>query len=221
MTTTNQRKFVKVLKRYTIAFGYAGIRQFNEFNEIEGGKLHNPRISVNYNRDIKIPEFGNNLTINDILAFFKENVDKRASIEFIDGQPVKYHKNTIIKNKIKDFHTKLEKFIEQETFEFFKSILEPIMVKNGWVLTSSHIGMPVLAEKNEDGEWDNISNKNKDKEFLFEYICYQFISKVEPNAELRMKNEYFRSTADAFQYLQKYIPLEYLKEKNLYYANND
>ena len=45
--------------------------------------------------------------------------------------------------------------------------------QNNWMVTTSHIGMPVLACKDDNNEWCNIKN-GKDNEL--EYICYSCIA---------------------------------------------
>lgn len=211
-------KLVKVVKSYTIAFTYAGIRQYADFNEIDGGILFNPQINVQYARNLQIPTFEENTTIEQVLDVIKEKIDKNATIQYINRLPVTYYNNTVARELTQKFNDNLEEFITKHTIEFFKTVLQPIMKANKWVLTSSHIGMPVIGEFNENNEIDNI--QDKDKEFEFEYICYQFINSVEPNAEANLRSQYGRSTADAFQYLQKYIPLDYFKENGLYYQND-
>lgn len=213
-----QARLTKIAKTYAIAFTYSGIRQYADFREKEDGLLFNPTISVNYARNLDLPAFKENMTIQQVLDLIREKVDKNAAIYMINGMPVSYYENTNVRILTKKFHDNLEHFITVHVTEFFKKVIAPMMIVNGWVLTTSHIGMPVLAEKNEDGEWDNL--KNKEKEFELEYICYQFIKSVEPNAKLSSRSEYGRDSADAFLYLQKYVPLELFKELGLYYAND-
>lgn len=212
-------KITIIHKRYTIAFVYAGIRQYADFyeNDNNNGTLTNPTISVNYSRGLQIPAFPENSTINDVLFIIKENIDKNAVIDLINGMPVEYYHNKEVRELVDGFNERLEKFKEEETLAFFKKVIQPIMKENKWFLSSSHIGMPVLVEQNEDGEWDNISDKKK--ELQLEYLCYAFIKSIEPNAKFISKNEYGSSRADGFVYLIGYIPLTYLQENGLYYKN--
>lgn len=212
-------KMTIIHKRYTITFVYAGIRQYADFyeNDNDNGILTRPTISVNYSRGLNIPAFPENSTINDVLSIIKENVDKNAVIDLINGMPVEYYHNKEVRELVDGFKTRLENFKEVETLAFFKKVIQPIMKENKWFLSSSHIGMPVLAEQDEQGEWDNISDKKK--EFQLEYICYDFIKSIEPNAKVVTKNEHGHSHADAFMYLIGYIPLTYLQENDLYYKN--
>ena len=211
-------KITTIHKRYTIAFVYAGIRQYADFYENDNnGVLTRPTISVNYSRDLKIPTFPENSTINDVLSIIKENIDKNAVIDLINGMPFDYYHNKVVRGLVDEFNTRLEKFKEEETMAFFKKVIQPIMKENKWFVSSSHVGMPVLAEKDEEGEWDNISDKKK--EFQLEYLCYAFIKSIEPNAKFITKHEHGSSRADAFVYLIGYIPLTYLQENGLYYKN--
>lgn len=206
-------------KRYTIAFVYAGIRQYADFyeNDNDNGILTRPTLSVNYARDLKIPAFPEKCTINDALILIREHIDKRAVIDLINGMPADYYYNKEARELVDGFETRLEKFKQEETLLFFQKAIQPILKENKWFVSSSHIGMPVLAEQDENGEWDNISDRNK--EFQLEYICYAFIKSIEPNAKFESKNQYGSSRADAFSYLIGYIPLAYLEENGLYYKN--
>jgi len=206
-------------KRYTIAFVYAGIRQYADFyeNDNDNGILTRPTLSVNYGRDLKLPAFPEKCTINDVLTLIREHIDKRAVIDLINGMPADYYHNRELRELVDGFKIRLEKFKEEEIFLFFQKAIQPILKENKWFVSSSHIGMPVLAEQDENGEWDNISDKNK--EFQLEYICYAFIQSIEPNAKFESKNQYSSSRADAFSYLIGYIPLTYLQENDLYYKN--
>lgn len=73
---------VKIAKTYTIVFGYAGIKQYADFHETADGKLHNPRLSVNYRNNSDLPEMVGIENIDQALEYIHKYVDKRASLQY-------------------------------------------------------------------------------------------------------------------------------------------
>jgi len=204
---------VKITKTYTIAFAYAGIRQYADFHETADGKLHNPNIRVHYRNTLDLPDMLDITHIDQALEYIHKYVDKRASLQYINGQPVEYFFNHVVKNAVNDFHSRFYSFIESEATRFFTDIVVPMFKENDWFISTSHVGMPIPIEKNEEGEWDNIGNR--DKEFMINYISAAFIGVVEKSAKIRIKNETGGDHADAFQYLIKHVPNAVVEQSGL------
>jgi len=199
---------MNVDKSYTIRFSYAGINQYATFYEVKG-KLHNPRLSISYCKE-KMPDISN-ATIEEILEIIKEvSYCNKAEIYLINGSPVNYYNNKKAKKHVSSFADKFGEFIEVEAKKFFEEILEPLMKKNKWFISFSHIGIPVLIKKDEAGEWDNI--KNDEREFDFQYLCYQFVSNFR-KVDISIKNEYSNHISNVFSFFYGCISSEYYKEK--------
>ena len=213
-----KRNFIKIDKRYKIKFSYAGYSQYAEFHE-SNGKLVNPRFFPSYAKVSEIPSVEGMETIEEALAVIKKiSYCNRAEIHLINGQPVKYFKDNKSKKHIKAFEERFEKFIETEAIAFFEAVLKPLMKKNKWFVSTSHIGYPILIEKNKKGEWDNIDNKNK--EFEFEYLCSKFLRNFE-DVEVRLESEHSGFAAYGnFCKIFNLIPSEYF-DKNNFWINVD
>jgi len=207
----------KITKRYNIVFSYAGIRQYADFYESEG-KLVNPRLSVSYSKAKKVPDVSNMETIDEVLEAIKSFAyGSYVEINLINGQPVNFYNNTKAKEHLSIFNEKFDKFIEDEALHYFKTILEPIMIDNSWFVASSHVGAPVLIEKNEDGEWDNI--KRDDKAFDFEYLCFKFANNFRKYLKVYLKCEFNnRSAYSGFMAMFNLVSSDYIAEKG-YYLN--
>jgi len=202
---------MKIDKRYTIKFSKSGINQYADFYE-KGGKLIDPRLYVNYAQSGEVPSVENLTTIDEVLEVIKSiSYCNRAELYMIDGQIVSYYNNTKAKECLSNFEDSFKKFIESESIKFFEEILEPIMKKNKWFISTSHIGMPILIEKNEEGEWDNIKGS---KEFDFEYLCSRFVSNFE-EVEVHLKGEH-NNWDRAFNTFLRNIPNPYLEERGLF-----
>jgi len=204
---------IKIDKRYCIAFSKAGIRQYAEFSE-KDGKLYNPSFSASYTKTDEIPSVENLETIEEVLEVIKKFAYcNKAEILLINGQPVNYYNNDKAKNEATIIGDKFEKFKESEAISYFEKILEPIMKENKWFISRSHIGFPVLIEKNKEGEWDNIKRDGKD--FDFNYLCYKFASNFK-EIKLNLKSESNAPSVEGFMPFFNCISLDYFTDKGYY-----
>lgn len=160
-------------KTYTITFSYAGIKQTANFNE-KDGKILNPRLFVNYGKVGEIPDISNMTDIKEILDTIKAfSYCNQAEITHINSLPIKYYKNKKARKAVDSFIGRFEAYVQSEALIFFQEIVEPIMVKKGWVLSYSSWGIPILIKKNSNGEWDNINHKDSEE---IDYILERFLS---------------------------------------------
>lgn len=170
---------IKIVKRYTIKFSYAGIAQYAEFNEQENGELVRPSLMVSYAKVSDIPDVSKMTKIEDVLEAVKKIAyGNRAEIEKINGMPVFYYKRTKTRKLVSEIEKAFDEFVEAQAIKFFNAELKPLLIKNKWKISNSHIGIPILIEesKEEGEEWQNISNKKKENEF--EYLCEVFTKSV-------------------------------------------
>jgi len=165
---------IKIDKRYKIKFGYAGIAQYAEFSESEG-VIYNPSLYISYTKANETPDVSECKTIDEILAKIKTIAyGGKAEIDTINGHPVFYYKKDKTRNLIKGMDAAFECFVETQAKIFYVKELRPLLIKNKWKISSSHVGMPILVELDKNGEWDNV--RNKKKEFEFEYLCEVFLN---------------------------------------------
>lgn len=204
---------IKIDKIYTIAFSYAGVAQYADIHESKG-ELIRPRVFVswmNANSDhYKIVESIPQMTnINDILEAVKSFAyGGRAEIMLINHAPVELSKKPYTIKYIKSVEERIEKLLEAEAKLYFQKILEPLMKRNKWFISRSHIGYPILIQKDRKGEWDNIQNKKK--EIYFEFLCYQFIRHIN-KGDCDLKN----GRVNAFVHLFNLIDEDYFRKKCL------
>ncbi len=160
---------IKIDKRYTIKFSYAGIAQYADFNEVNG-LLYNPSLSVNWSKTGEIPSVSHLTKIEDVLDVIKSFAYcKKAEIYLINGSPVFYYNKEKTRKLINTIQLATENFVKEQLTIFFNSELTPLIKKNNWKISNSHVGFLVLIEKDKDGNWDNI--KDTKKEFEIEYLC--------------------------------------------------
>ena len=156
------RKVIHIVKRYTIKFSYAGIAQYADFGEQENGELVHPSLTVSYAKMSEIPDVSKMTKIEDVLKAIKKFAyNGQTEIDKINGQPLFYYKRTKTKKLVSDIGKLFDEFLETQSAKFFNSELRPLLIKNKWKISSSHIGMPVLIEKNKKGEWQNIDNQKR------------------------------------------------------------
>lgn len=203
----------KIVKRYTIKFSYAGIRQYADFRYNTNGELVNHDFRVRYSRGEDVPSIDGLTDINDILEKIKEvSFNNRAEIYLINGNPVNYHNNEKAKEDISNFAIKYEELIREEATKFFEKHIVPIIVKNDWKISHSSFYVPVLIEKDDEGEWDNVY-QCEDEDDL-EYLCYKFVSQFdELDVDLRAEHS---NKVYAFDKFAKYLDDDYLKDTDLY-----
>jgi hypothetical protein len=189
---------IKIDKRYKIKFSYAGYEQYAEFY-MSKGVLIRPSLSISYVEPGKTPDVTQCKTIEEVLEKIKTIAyGGRAEIDTINGYPVFYYKKYRTRQMIKTMDSALDLFVRSQAQLFFDKELRPLLVKNKWKLATSHIGIPILVYKNEDGEWDNI--KDKQKEFEFEYLCKAFLSSMNITTDFVIAGMFNRiNNAEEFQ----------------------
>lgn len=168
--------FIKVDKRYTITFYYAGVKQTPQFSEVKG-VLYNPTLMVSYYNK-KLPDVSVCKTIDEVLTIIKSIAYcGNAKISHINGLPVFYYEKKDIQKLIKGFTEEYYDFQATRAKKFFLEVLHPMLIANEWKLGRSGMtGQLVLVYKNEFGEWDNV--KDTDKEFEFTYLCKIFLNSI-------------------------------------------
>ena len=188
----SNNKIIKVDKRYTIKFYYAGVEQKADFYEVKG-ELHNPTLFVNWAKVNEVPDVSQCKTIDEVLEKIRPFAyGKRAEIELINGLPVFYYNKPKTQELVESIKTAYESFVETQAKIFFNVELKPLLKKNKWKIASSHMGWLVLiakyktdkyGDKLENGgwEWDNVREKKKEEEF--KYLCEKFFSSVEIDRE--------------------------------------
>jgi hypothetical protein len=185
---------IKITKRYKIAFSYAGYTQYAEFNEVDG-VLYNPTLNVSYSKSTEIPDVSKCKTIDEVLGLIKKFAyGGQAKIDRINGMPPFYYKNIKTQKLLKDMREAHETFIEEQANIFFNTTLKPILKKNKWKISKSHIGMMILIAKDENGEWDNV--RDEKKEFEFEYLCKCFLSAIGENTDRFSTGRYLSILTD-------------------------
>lgn len=172
---------VKIDKRYTITFYYAGVKQTPQFSEVDG-VLYNPTLMVSYYKD-KLPDVSVCKTIDEVLSIIKKIAYcGNAEITHINGYPLFYYDKKEIHKLIDSVENEYRNFIETKSKEFFVAILYPILMVNEWKLGRSGMtGQLVLVSKDENGEWDNVNDK--DKEYEFEFLCKVFLRSIGIDAD--------------------------------------
>jgi len=210
---------ITIKKRYKIKFASAGYLQYASFSEKENGELHLPSLFVSYSKAGEKPVVEGAKTIDEVLEIMKASpIIRNVELHLINGSPVSFYSNTKAKKEIATFKSKFDKLIESESSKFFEKILEPIMRENKWFVSSSHIGMLVLIEKDEDGEWDNISRNSK--QFDFDYLCAKFMSSFR-KVDITLDGEQGNHIYDGFSSFANYIDYDYLVEKGLVINSED
>ena len=205
---------IKIDTRYTIKFSKGGICQYADFNESKGKIVHPTNFWPSWAKVDEIPSLDGLKTIEEILKAIKEfSYCNQAELYLINGMPTGYCKNKKARKLVDKLESELEKFIENKAVEFFESILEPLMKKNKWFISRSHIGMPVLITKDKKGEWDNVPSGKKQDDF--EYLCYSFASNFNNEAEAVLRSEH-GNRVRGFSYFVNYIPNNYFYEKGLW-----
>ena len=152
------------------------------------------------------------MKINIVKVIKKISYNNKAEIYLINGMFIKEYENKDALYFTKKFGVKLEKFIEKEAIKYWEKHLMPIMKKNKWFVSTSHIGYPILIYKDEENEWDNI--KHGEEEIVFESLCLNFTRHLN-EGEANLRSEYSDSV-EGFQPFISHIPQEYLLKKEIF-----
>lgn len=164
----------KVEKRYNIQYAYAGIRQYFDVYEDKDGNMSPVRFCPSYAKIKDVPSVEHCKTVYDVLDVVNGFCNNTAKINLINGQLPFYYEDSKTKEYVNGLASDLDKYIDSLCNKFFSTIVIPILIKNDFKISTSHIGYPILIKKY-DNEYDNI----RDKEDLeLEYICYKFTSSL-------------------------------------------
>lgn len=171
--------FIKVDKRYTITFYYAGVKQEATFNEVKG-VLYDPTLTISYYKE-KTPDVSACKTIDEALLVV-QSISKGAKISHINGIPAFCYDKKNIHQLIHDFSHEYYDFQATRAKKYFLEALYPMLIANEWKLGRSGMtGQLVLVYKNEKGEWNNVNDT--DKEFEFTYLCQIFLNSIGANGD--------------------------------------
>ena len=205
---------IKIDKSYTIAFSYAGVTQYAEIKECNG-ELVRPKVFVSWmninSEEYKIVESIEQMTnVTDILNALKSIAFcNRAEIILINHAPIEYSKKPYTQKYVESVEKRIEELLEVEAKLYFQKILEPYMKKNKWFISRSHIGYPIVIEKDKKGEWQNLTNVKK--ETYFEFLCYKFVKNIN-KGECDLKN----NRVKAFVHFFNLINTDYFIQRKLY-----
>ena len=160
-------------KSYTIKFIYAGINQYADFSEVDG-VITNKRFYPQYVKSGEVPDLTNLNSIDEILEAIKAfSFCQRAEIYLINGMLPEIYNNVSVQDDIRKSSNLIEDIIETECNNFFIKHIKPILIKNDWHIGRSRFMIPVLINKDEDGEWQNIPESPDS--LLVEFMCYRFM----------------------------------------------
>lgn len=163
-------------KHYTIKYVYAGINQYADFSEVDG-VIVNKRFYPQYIKSGEAPDLTNLNTIDEILEAIKAfSFHQRAEIYLINGMLPEMYNNVSAQDDIIKSSNLIEEIIENECYGFFIKHIKPILIKNDWSIGRSGFMIPVLINKDEDGEWQNIPESQDS--LLVEFMCYKFMNAI-------------------------------------------
>jgi hypothetical protein len=163
---------IKIDKSVIIKYSKAGINQYATVN-LDKDKITSTQFTPFWVNSIEVPSLESCKTLEEILNIIAEFSFNTATIHLINGQLPAYYYNKDLSKGVdiykEEFYSKKSKMIT----DFFKKYLAPIMDRNKWKFSSSHIGRPILIYKNEEGEWDNIL-EDEDSQLL-SYVIQEII----------------------------------------------
>ena len=141
------------------------------------------------------PDVSECKNIDEVLAKIKTIAyGGRAEIHTINVHPVFYYKIDKTRKQLKEMGLELESFIEAKAKIFFDAELKPLLIKNKWKVSRSHMNLLILIEKDKNDEWDNV--RDEEKEFKFEYLCKEFLSRMSVECERFTVNKFFNLMQD-------------------------
>lgn len=206
------------MKNYTIRYSKSGVYQYASFREDDDGiivykSFHPTWVNIN-----EVPSLEKVNTIEEILQVIKDfSYSNCAEIYLIDGMIPEYYNNTQIQIDTKNHISTIEKVINAECYKFFQTHVIPILIKNNWFISTSHIGIPIIIYKNEESEWDNIKHDNDDDELLVEFMCYELINGLGLyTKEVNFKSEHNKPILHGFSHLIRQLTYEQVKSTNLF-----
>lgn len=192
---------IKITKSYKIKFSKGGITQYADFREADG-VLVRPSLHVSWVKCNEIPDVSNMKSIDEILEAIKSFAYcNRAEIYLIDGYPVFYYRLDNTKQLIENIKTERKEFTKGKILSFYESQLVPLLKKNKWKISTSHVGYLVLIEKIK-GEWDNVKDYNK--LFEFEYLCAECLLALDIIDSIKLCGEgqtYLYESTTLFSYI--------------------
>lgn len=199
---------IKIDKRYCIKFSFGGVLQYANFNE-KDGVLIRPSFSPSWARRFdEIPDVSDMKTIDEVLEVIKSfSYCNRAEIHLINGQLPSYYNNTEAKELIESIKYNYDVFIKSQITEFFNSQLKPLLIENDWKISRSHVGYFILIEKDENGEWGNVIDRDA-KTFEFEYLCAKCLVSLNLIEGIDIKRESFNYLHESHKLFSKVDDIE-------------
>jgi hypothetical protein len=200
--------------RFTIRYVYAGICQYADFIYSDDKLIHHT-FSPQYCKGDNVPSLEGLNVLADIISVIEKFTGRKADIYMVDSILTDYYYNQPVREAVYRAESKYTEFVSSLVHDFFDSVLLPIMVDNGWKISYSWIGKPILIELR-DGEWDNVKNSDP-KVVNFEYLCHKFSYGVLGDGEsLDLRTEQSRNLIiDGFSKLSSYLDDDKLKDKGV------
>ena len=136
----------------------------------------------------------------------------RAKVIRINGMPPEVYNNTKAREVTEAFDKKFKAFLAGECEIFFNEVFVPMLKERGWVVSHSHIGIPILIGKNDEGEWDNVPTKEG---YIVQYTIYRFICDF-TDVEHKSEGESWEAHVNALGAFWRHLP-DGLLENSEYY----
>lgn len=210
---------VKIDKRYTIKYSKAGVAQYADFRYV-GDKLFSHTFCPNWVKNDDVPSLEGLNDINDILEVIKEfSYANNATIHLIDGNIVSYDniKDTIV-GELVDVGNEFDDLVSTRSFELFQKHILPILNKNKWVISRSHMYMPILCCYDENGELGNIRDC-EDSDLIY-YISYEIMGCFSMASGIDVESEFGNNiSSENFAKMINKIDVDKLKELGIYIEN--
>lgn len=202
--------------KYTIRYAYAGIYQYADIRFKDGiifDKSFRPRYVSN---NTVVPSLDNADNIEEILEIIKGfSYNKRAEIYLINGNYPEYHYNEQVKVDVKIHSDIINNTIKEELYLFFTTHIAPILIKNNWFISTSWCGHPVLINKDENGEWQNIKNERDGD--LIEFMCFRLLNEVGLyDGSVDFRKEQGDPYLNGFYQIMKHISSEVIEKSALF-----
>jgi len=198
---------INIDKTYCIKFTYGGVFQYANFNE-KDGVLVRPNFNPSWAKIVDIPDVSNMKTIDEVLEAIKLfSYCNHVEIHLINGQLPSFYNNIEAKILIDSINAKYDIFIKSQITEFFHSQLKPLLIKNEWKISTSHIGYLVLIEKDENGVWDNIGS-NSEKSLEFEFLCAKCLMALNLIEGVDLKKESYNYLSESYKLFSRVNDIE-------------
>lgn len=204
--------------QYTIRYSKAGIYQYAKIgvDDDDPQKVLYYDFRPSYVRKGEIVPSFEDKTFDEIMIMLNEFSYNNAEIYLINGVLPEYYHDKTYNEEITNASEAITKVIEEQSLNFFKSKILPIIVKNNWKISHSWMYVAILIYKTENGEWDNIE-ENEDSYFI-QYLSHVFCKNcniIDRSSSLEMCDE-MKTNINNFDDLIRNIPIEQLEKLGIY-----